>query len=55
MNEVVEGFGAFRGPDEGCAFLEEVQERASDIRESGDEGAMVPEDSQCRPDFFNRL
>ena len=24
VNEAIKGFGAFRGPDEGCPFLEEV-------------------------------
>jgi hypothetical protein len=55
VNEAIEGFGAFRGPDEGCTFLEEVQERASDVHESGDESAMISKDSQCRPYFLNGL
>ena len=53
MNETVEGCGAFRSPDEGCTFLEEVQEGASDVRKPGDEGAMIPEDSQRRSHLFN--
>ena len=55
MNETVEGRGALRGPDEGYFFLKEIQERASDIRKSGDKGAMIPEDSQCRSYLFNRF
>ena len=45
VNEAIEGLGAFRGPDEGRTFLEEIQERASDIRKARDEGAMISEDS----------
>ena len=55
MNEAIKGFGALRGPDEGCIFLEEVEEWASNVRKSGDKGAMVSEDSQCRSYFFNGL
>ena len=55
MNETVKGRGAFQGPDEGCPFLEEVEERTSDVRKPGDEGTMISEDSQCRSYLFNGL
>ena len=45
VNEAVKGCSALRGPDEGCAFLEEIEERVSDVCEPGDEGAMISEDS----------
>ena len=55
VNETVQGRGAFRSPDEGCAFLKEIQKGASDFRKTRDEGAMIAEDSQRRPHFFNGL
>ena len=54
-NEAIEGLGALWGPDKGYAFLQEIQKRASDVREVGDEGAVVSEDSQGRSYFFNGL
>ena len=55
MNESVEGGGALRSPDEMHTFLEEIQERTSDVCKSGNEGAMVSEDSQRRSYFFDRF
>ena len=53
VNKTVEGRGAFRGPDEGCPFLKEIQERASDIRKARDEGTMVSKDAQHGSYFFD--
>ena len=53
VDKTVKSRGAFRGPDEGGSFLKEIQERASDIREPGDKGAMISEDSQCGSYFLN--
>ena len=55
VDEAVEGCGALWSPNKGHAFLEEVQERVSDVCEPRDEGAMISEDPQRRPHFFNRF
>jgi hypothetical protein len=55
VDEAVKGCGALWSPNKGHTFLEEVQERASDVRKPRDEGAMISEDPQCRPHFFNRF
>ena len=44
VDEAVEGCSALRGPDEGYAFLEKIQEGASDVCESGYKGAMISKD-----------
>ena len=55
IDKAVKGCSALRSPDKGYAFLEEIQEGASDIREAGNEGVMISKDSQSRPHFFDRF
>ena len=52
-DEAVEGCCAFRCPDEGHAFLKEVEKGLSNVSKAGDKGAMIPKDAECGSHFFN--